>query len=191
MLLDLADLYPKNYKKLSSSSESKEEFDKNFLHQYVKIDQWNFNILKWFSQPSGKYLTKKEWSSSCFCKFWPNSENEKLDTPSIAPDVRIIHSEGYRKIWIQIRNSILSVTVLLNIKNVQKGKSRSPKNRNLYMYFRSIGPCCWGTCPTKKHGGECLPRKIPRAGMWTSFAHTAWHCHPSWIICPSKHFLGD
>ena len=65
-----------------------------------------------------------------------------------------------------------------------------PRNRYQYLYVRSIGPGCWGTCPTATQGGEWLSHKIPGAALWTSAACTAWHRCPRWIVCPSEPFLG-
>ena len=69
--------------------------------------------------------------------------------------------------------------------------SRRPRNRNQYLYVRSIGPGCWGTCPTVTQDSEWLCRKIPGAAFWTSSARTAWHCRPRWIAFPSEPLLGD
>ena len=64
-------------------------------------------------------------------------------------------------------------------------------NRNRYLYVRSIGADCWGTCPTATEGGEWLSRKIPGAAFWTNSARTAWPRRPWWIVGPSDPFLGD
>ena len=77
------------------------------------------------------------------------------------------------------------------MRGIQKETSRRPRNRNQYLYVRSIGPGCWGTCPTPTQGGEWLSRKIPGAALWTSSACTAWRRHPRWIVCPSEPLLGD
>ena len=75
------------------------------------------------------------------------------------------------------------------MRGIQKEMSRKPRNRNQYLYVRSIGPGCWGICPTAIHGGEWLSRKIPGAVLWTSSACTAWRCHSRWIVCPSEPFF--
>ena len=74
---------------------------------------------------------------------------------------------------------------------IQKEMSRRPRNRNQYLYIRSIGPGCWGTCPTATQGGEWRSHKISRAALWTSSASTARRRRPRWIICPSELFLED
>ena len=76
------------------------------------------------------------------------------------------------------------------MRGIQKEMSRRPRNRNQYLYVRSINPGCWGTCPTVTQGCEWLSRKIPRAAFWTSSACTAWCRHLRWIVCPSEPFLG-
>ena len=77
------------------------------------------------------------------------------------------------------------------MRGIQKETSRSLRNRNQYLYVRSIGSGCWGTCPTASQGSEWLSRKIPRPTLWTSSSRTAWHHRPKWIFCPSESFLGD
>ena len=74
------------------------------------------------------------------------------------------------------------------MRGIQKEMSRRFRNRNQYLYVRSIGPGC---CTTATQGGEWLSRKIPRAVFWTSLACTASLRHPRWIIYPSEPFLGD
>ena len=65
--------------------------------------------------------------------------------------------------------------------------SRRSRNRNQYLYVRSIGPGC---CPTATQGGEWLSLKIPGAALWNSSTCTAWRRHPRWIVCPSEPFYG-
>ena len=77
------------------------------------------------------------------------------------------------------------------MRGIQKETSRRPRNRNQYLYFRSIGPGCWGTCPIATQGGEWLSRKILGVELWTSSARTAWCRRPRWIVCSSEPFLGD
>ena len=77
------------------------------------------------------------------------------------------------------------------MKGIQKETSRRPKNRKQYLYVRSLGPGCSGTCLTATQGGEFLSRKIPGAALWTSSARTAWRRRPRWIVCNSEPFLGD
>ena len=79
----------------------------------------------------------------------------------------------------------------LNMRDIKKETNQRPRNRNQYLYVRSIGPGCWGTCPTATQGGKWLSRKIPGAALWTSSACTAWRRRPRRIICPSEPFLGD
>ena len=76
------------------------------------------------------------------------------------------------------------------MRGIQKEISRRPKNTNQYLYVRSIGLGCWGTCPTAREGSEWLSHKIPGAELWTSSAHTAWCCCLRWIVCSSEPFLG-
>ena len=78
-----------------------------------------------------------------------------------------------------------------NYEGIQKETSRRSRNRNQYLYVRSIGPGCWGTCPTATQGSEWLSLKILGAALWTSSARTAWRRCPRWIVCPSEPFLGD
>ena len=78
-----------------------------------------------------------------------------------------------------------------NMRGIKKETSRKPRNRNKYLYVRSIGPGCWGTCPTATQGGEWLSRKIPGAALWTSSARTAWRRRPKRIVFPSEPFLED
>ena len=72
---------------------------------------------------------------------------------------------------------------------IQKETSLRPRNRNQYLYVRSIGLGCWGTCPTATQGGEGCLIKFPGL-LWTSSARTAWR-RPRWIVYPSEFFLGD
>ena len=51
------------------------------------------------------------------------------------------------------------------LRSILKETSRRPRNRNQYLYVRSIGTCCSGTCPTATQGSEWLSRKIPGAGV--------------------------
>ena len=77
------------------------------------------------------------------------------------------------------------------MRGIKKETSRRPRNRNQYLYVRSIGPGCWSTCPTAIQGGEWLSRIIPGAALWTSSTRTAWRRRTRWIVCPSEPFLGD
>ena len=73
----------------------------------------------------------------------------------------------------------------------KKETNRRPRKRNQYLYVRSIGPGCWGTCPTVTQGSERLSRKIPGTALWTSSARTVQHRHLRWIFCHSEPFLED
>ena len=64
------------------------------------------------------------------------------------------------------------------MRGIKKETKLRPRNRNHYLYVRSIG-------------GEWLSRKIPGAALWISSARTAWRRRPRWIVCLSEPFLGD
>ena len=55
------------------------------------------------------------------------------------------------------------------MRGIKKETIRRPRNRNLYLYIRSIGPSCWGTCPTETQGGEWLSRKIPLVNQFRTY----------------------
>ena len=76
------------------------------------------------------------------------------------------------------------------MRGIQKETNRRPRNRNQYLYVRSIGPGCWGTCPTATQGSDWLSRKIPGAGLWTSSARTVWRHRPRWNVYQSEPFYG-
>ena len=74
---------------------------------------------------------------------------------------------------------------------IQKETSQRPRNINQYLYVKSTGPGCWGTCPTVIQSGEWLSGKISGVALWTSSVRISWHRRPRWIVCPSEPFLGD
>ena len=84
-----------------------------------------------------------------------------------------------------------SSSMILYMRGTQKETSRRPRNRNQYLYIRSIGSGCWGTCPTATQGSEWLSSKIPGAALWTSSTRSAWRHWPRWIVCLSEPFLGN
>ena len=69
-----------------------------------------------------------------------------------------------------------------------KKMSQRPRNKNHYLYVRSIGLGCWGTCLTVTQGIEWLSCKIPGAALWTSFSRTAWHRCLRGIFSPQSLF---
>ena len=89
---------------------------------------------------------------------------------------KLIHRTDYYPIYwnVQRRNiKKKKKQCSVHMRDIQKETSRRPRNRNQYLYVRSIGPGCWGTYPTTTQGGEWLSRKIPGAALWTSSPRTA------------------
>ena len=80
-----------------------------------------------------------------------------------------------------ISSSYPIVFCIIPMRGIQKETSQRPRNRNQYLYVRSISPGC---CTTATQGGEWL------SALWTSSACTAWR-RPRWIVCPSEPFLGN
>ena len=79
-------------------------------------------------------------------------------------------------LWTLLLHSKMSEQFF--IRGIKKETSRRPRKRNQYLYVRSIGPDCWGTCPTATQAGNWLYRKIPGAALWTSSARNAWRRRP-------------
>ena len=76
----------------------------------------------------------------------------------------------------------------LNMRGIPKEMSRRTRNRNQYLYVRSIDSGFWGTCPTATQDGKWLSRKIPGAALWTTSVRTAWRRRPRRIIRSSEPF---
>ena len=62
-------------------------------------------------------------------------------------------------------NSSFLLTKNVTMRGIQKEMSQRPRNRNLYLYVRSIGPGCCGTGPNATQVGKWLSHKIPGAAL--------------------------